>query len=164
MLDYPLFWGHFGTHGWGKPLHDRMRLRSSIHRRPAAAFLYFLPEPQVQESLRPTLSARGPKNHRPRLSSKHAPMKENIPTTPPIAIPTKNGGECAASPAFTKKWCSRCPKARVVNSTASPLKMLTIRMAVNSATQPAVVQALTRPLRRRRFRCRIIIIRAGLKK
>jgi hypothetical protein len=33
-----------------------------------------------------------------------------------------------------------------VKSTASPLKMLTIRMAVNSATQSAVVQALTRRL------------------
>jgi hypothetical protein len=91
-------------------------------------------------------------------------MKENIPTTPPIPIPTKNGGECAASPAFTKKWCSRCPKARVVNSTASPLKMLTIRMAVNSATQPAVVQALNEAVAATAFRCRIIIIRAGLKK
>src|ERR1700687_4907071 len=87
-----------------------------------------------------------PKNHRPRLSSRHAPMKENIPTTPPTPIPTKNGGECAASPAFTKKWCSRCPKARVVSSTASPLKMLTIRMAVNSATQSGAVQGLTRSL------------------
>lgn len=32
-------------------------------------------------------------NHRPRLSSKHPPMKENMPTTTPIPIPAKNGGE-----------------------------------------------------------------------
>jgi hypothetical protein len=40
-----------------------------------------------------------------------------------------------------------------VKSTASPLKMLTMRMAVNSAIHSAVVQALTKSLFLLRFAC-----------
>ena len=46
------------------------------------------------------LCPRSPNDHRPRLISKHPPMKENMPTTMPIAMLAVNGGECAASLAF----------------------------------------------------------------
>jgi len=67
-------------------------------RRPAAAFLVFLPDPQGHGSFRPTLAAfrsepENPENHRPRLSSKHPPMKENMPTTTQMIMPAKNRGE-----------------------------------------------------------------------
>jgi len=35
--------------------------------------------------------------HRPRLSSKHAPMKEKMATAPPKAIPTRKDSERTSS-------------------------------------------------------------------
>jgi hypothetical protein len=67
---------------------------------------------------------------RPRLSRKHPPMKEKIPTITPVAIPVRKPGPRRLSwDATTKYRCRRCPKASVVSSTATPLKILRIRMS-----------------------------------
>ena len=65
---------------------------------PPQHFLYFFPDPQGHGSFRPTLATfrsepENPENHRPRFSSKHPPMKENMPTTTQMIMPAKNRGE-----------------------------------------------------------------------
>ena len=60
-------------------------------------FNFINPAQDPRRSLTPNSDALRlstvPKTHLPRLSSKHPPIKENMPTTMPMAVPAKNGGE-----------------------------------------------------------------------
>src|SRR5258708_19744484 len=114
------FGGILGGGGWGPQRHSRSDGMANFippPPAPAAAFLSCTSCRSHRHTDRHALrwgSVGGltPKNHRPRLSSKHAPKKENIPTMPPISIPTKNGGERPPPPPSSKKVFTKFPKPK----------------------------------------------------